>query len=252
MVQKSGCAKRNIRKMNKNIDFHSHVLPGIDDGSDGVQTSLQLLSRLADQGITTVCATSHYYRRRESIDSYIGRRAAALRQLAQAWQPGLPRLLPGAEAAFFPGIGEKENLDLLCLGDTRTLLVEMPFTSWPASVCEEVLHLALDREFRVVLAHPERYYPENQRALERLAQAGVGFQINADTLTHWSTRKTGLQLLQMTRFPALGSDSHNLTKRAPHIGQAREIVRKKLGEAFLAELDSSMNQLIRMPEMERI
>lgn len=236
--------------MDEKIDFHSHVLPGMDDGSDGVKTSLQLLRQLAAQGISTVCATSHYYRWREPFDSYISRRTAAFQQLVQDWEPELPRLLHGVEVAFFSGIGENENIDLLCLEGTRTLLVEMPFTFWSPSICDEVLSLALDREFQVVLAHPERYLPENKRSLERLAQAGIGFQVNADTLTHWNTRKTGLQLLTMTQFPALGSDSHNLGSRAPHIGQAREIVRKKLGKAFLEHLDSSMTRLLEPSGME--
>lgn len=216
----------------------------MDDGSDSVETSQRLLTCLSQQGITTVCATSHYYRRRESISRYLSRRTEAFRALAEKWSPGFPKLLPGAEVAFFPGMAENEDLSRLCLGATRTLLLEMPFTDWPASVCDEVMCLALDRGFRIVLAHPERYYQENQRALKRLSQAGVGFQVNADTLRRWSSRKTGLELLEMTEFPALGSDCHNLSSRAPHMEQAREIVKRKLGSAFLRELDGSMDELL--------
>lgn len=230
--------------MDEHIDFHSHVLPNMDDGSDSVETSLALLRELSAQGMTTVCATAHYYRRRESIDQYIARRISAFRSLSEHWSSDLPKLIPGAEIAFFPGIGEKENLSKLCLGGTRTLLVEMPFSHWPASVWEEVMHLELDRNFQVVLAHPERYTDANLQALKRLAQAGIGFQVNADTLIRWGTRKKGLELLEMTEFPALGSDCHNLTSRQPHIDKAREIMRKKKGEAFLRTLDESMEQML--------
>lgn len=232
--------------MARYIDFHSHVLPRMDDGSDSLETTYQLLTLLSDQGITTVCATSHYYRRRESIDHYLNRRAAAYRALAPQWRSSFPKLLPGAEVAFFTGIAEEAHLDRLCYGATKTLLLEMPFTDWSASVEDEVMHLALDRDFHIVLAHPERYTDsgENLRTLGRFSQAGIGFQVNADTLLHWSTRKTGLSLLEMTAHPVLGSDSHNLTSRAPHIKQARDILAKKLGEAFLRRLDRSMEDLL--------
>lgn len=232
------------------IDLHSHVLPAMDDGSDSVETSLALLRELSGQGMTTVCATSHYYRKRESIEQYIARRIQAFRTLSEHWSGDLPRLLPGAEVAFFPGMGEKENLSQLCLGGTNTLLVEMPFTQWPAAVWEETMHLALDRDFQVVLAHPERYAQENIQPLRKLAQAGVGFQVNADTLLHRSTRSTGLALLEMTQYPALGSDCHNLTSRPPRMAQARELLRKRKGDGFLRELDSTMNEFLRPMTME--
>lgn len=231
-------------KMDRKIDFHSHVLPQMDDGSDGVETSAQLLRELASQGMDTVCATSHYYRRRESIEHYIERRTEAYRKLTQVWSPDFPKLLPGAETAYFMGMAEDPYLDKLCLGGTRTLLVEMPFTDWSTLVCDEVEHLALDCDLRIVLAHPERYLRDHEKSLQRFAQAGVGFQVNADTLLHWNSRKAGLKLLEMTDFPVLGSDCHNLASRAPHIAQAREVLRKKLGEGFVQTLDSSMNELL--------
>lgn len=236
--------------MNRRIDFHSHVLPGMDDGSDSLETTSKLLGLLSDQEISTVCATSHYYRRRESIEQYLARRAEAVDSLESKLHPEFPEILLGAEVAFFSGMAEEEMLPGLCLGKTRTLLLEMPFTDWSSLVCDEVIHMALDRNFCIVLAHPERYSERNGKALERFAQAGVGFQVNADTLLHWGSRKAGIRLLEMTSFPALGTDCHNLTSRAPHMEKARKFLRKKLGDGFLQTLDSSMNALIQNAEAE--
>lgn len=232
--------------MNHVFDFHSHILPEMDDGSDNVETTVKLLRMLSEQGVTRVCATSHYYRKCGQIEDYLSCRAAACRKLEAAWNSSFPQLLLGAEVAFFSEMSEESELSSLCFERTRTLLLEMPFTEWTPIVVEEVMHLALDCDFHIVLAHPERYLyaRENVRHLEQFAQAGIGFQVNADALLRWNTRKIGLQLLQMTRFPALGSDSHNLANRAPHIGKARAYITKKLGESFLCELDSSMNELL--------
>ena len=81
----------------KIIDLHSHVLPGIDDGSQSVEMSLAMLRREAEQGVTVVCATSHYYAKHSSIPAFCERRAEALERLAAVLTDGLPRVLPAAE-----------------------------------------------------------------------------------------------------------------------------------------------------------
>ena len=79
----------------------------------------------------------------------------------------------------------------------------------------------------------------NREALKRLAELPVGFQVNAGALLHWRTRRTGLELLKMSRLPLLGSDCHNLTTRVPNLKEGRSMVERKLGEAFLRRMDEN-------------
>ena len=60
------------------IDLHSHVLPSMDDGSDSVEMSVAMLRRMGEQGVGTVCATSHYYRGNDGNETFWARRAAGL------------------------------------------------------------------------------------------------------------------------------------------------------------------------------
>ena len=60
------------------VDLHSHILPGMDDGSPDLETTRELLRRLATQGATVVCATPHYYANQEPIAAFAERREAAL------------------------------------------------------------------------------------------------------------------------------------------------------------------------------
>lgn len=53
------------------IDFHSHILPNMDDGSSGIDESLKLLQMLADQNVEKVILTSHFYRQNENIEKFI-------------------------------------------------------------------------------------------------------------------------------------------------------------------------------------
>lgn len=130
---------------------------------------------------------------------------------------------------------------MLCIENTRTLMLEMSFSVWTDFRLEEVRVLALDRGFQVVLVHPERFCFSrgNREALKRLAELPVGFQVNAGALLHWHTRRTGLELLKMSRLPLLGSDCHNLTTRVPNLKEGRSMVERKLGKAFLRRMDEN-------------
>jgi protein-tyrosine phosphatase len=113
------------------VDFHSHILPGIDDGSDCVDTSLKMLALEKAQGITHVVATPHFYPNRDNPAAFLARRAKAMEALAARMTPELPQVIPGAEVAFFRGMSQSEALVDLTLGKSKFLLVELPPAPWP-------------------------------------------------------------------------------------------------------------------------
>lgn len=229
------------------IDLHCHILPGMDDGSPDVETSLAMLRRQAEQGIGAVCATPHYYARQNDIETFCERRAAALEKLQAAWpEEGLPRVLPAAEVAFFTGISGCPDLGRLCIQGTRTLLLEMPFTEWNDFQVEEVSALVLDRGFSVVLVHPERFCASkgNRERLRQMEQLPAALQVNAETLIRWRTHRLGLQLLREAQLPLLASDCHNLTTRPPNLAEGRNIIARKLGSALLDAIDQNAGRLI--------
>lgn len=155
------------------VDLHSHVLPGMDDGSPDAASSLAMLRKQAEQGVEAVCGTSYYYAKENSIDAFCERRAAAMERLTAAGTEGLPRVLPAAETAFFSGISGCPGLERLCIQGTRTLLLEMPFMEWSDYQLEEVAALVLDRGYQVVLVHPERFCAagSNREKLRQLGEA---------------------------------------------------------------------------------
>ena len=225
------------------IELHCHVLPKMDDGSDSVEMSLEMLRREAEQGVVTVCATSHYYARQNSIAEFCARRAAAYEKLAAALPEGLPRVLLAAEVAYFPRM-EEQDLSSLCIQGTRTLMLEMPFSDWTDLQVQTVEALALDHPYNVVLVHPERFCfsRSNRHQLDRLAQLSIGLQVNAGSLLHWSTRHLALELLELAAYPLMGSDCHNLSGRPPNLREGRAVVRKKLGDDFLKQIDENAEQ----------
>lgn len=110
------------------VDFHTHILPGIDDGSKTVEESIALLRMEAEQGITHVVATPHFYARYDDPSHFLQKRDRAERLLRQEMEkyPGMPKLTVGAEVYFFRGMSECEFLPRLTIGTESCILIEMP------------------------------------------------------------------------------------------------------------------------------
>ncbi len=216
----------------------------MDDGSDSVQTSLKMLQMMATHGVDAVCATSHFYAEKMNIETYLEKRDAAWSALQQAENPLPVSVYLAAEVAYYSGISEEKNLEKLCVQGTKALLLEMPYGDWNSFQVEEVMSLAWDFGFDVVLVHPERLTmgQKNRRWLERLFD--LPMQVNAGSLRHWRTRRAALEILENTSMPLLGSDCHNLTSRAPNLWEGRNVVKHKLGTEFLDEMDDNAQKLL--------
>ena len=227
------------------IDFHSHILPGIDDGSKSSDMSLRMISALADQGVDTIAATSHYYATDRTPERFLQRRSEAFERIKGKLPEESPKILLGAEVLYFPGISRMDELPELCLEGTKLLLLEMPFTTWTENMVREVNELSHASPCTIMLAHIERYYFKQPASVwDDLLNHGVLMQANADFFLPFATRRKALRLLREGRIHLLGSDCHNTTSRAPHMAEARETIRRRLGEEILDEIDSLGRELL--------
>ncbi|MCD8195998.1 MAG: capsular polysaccharide biosynthesis protein [Lachnospiraceae bacterium] len=246
--------KEGISIKGQVIDLHTHILPEMDDGSDSLHTSAEMLHAFGEENVDVICATPHYFRSRESIARFVERRAAAAELFAGLYTPEkeeqYPQILLGAETAFFFGISECEDLDALCIEGTKTLLLEMPFRKWSSTEISEVLSLKLDRGLKVILAHPERYEfcDSNRKMLQKMMNLPMGIQVNADILLSLWSRRQGLRLLREAAWPLLGSDAHNMQERRPRLAEGRKVIAHRLGTTFLEEMDENTAWLLGIQE----
>lgn len=219
-------------------DFHSHLLPGMDDGSDSVSTSIRMLDMWRRQGIGQVIATPHFYAEHTTPERFLRRRAQARDALleALAGQADVPRLRFGAEVRFFDGISGAEALPSLCLEGTGLLLLEMPFVRWTERMLGEVEEIRM-RGIRPVIAHLERYMDFNpKKLLRRLMEMDVFIQCNAEFFLSRRTSRRAMHMLGEDWIHFLGSDAHNTTSRPPNLGDALALIEKKLGRRAIDRL----------------
>ena len=216
------------------IDFHTHVLPCVDDGSSDVKESIALLQMLKEQGLDMVIATPHFDPRGDTPKQFLDRRANAYSELTQhLCDKDLPKVFLGAEISYFYGISRVDRLVDLRIVGTKLLLIEMPMCQWSDAMVKELIELATYSDFKPVLAHIERYLGfVPQRLIERLADSGILMQINASFLSSRRTRGVAIRMIKRGYVHFLGSDCHNITSRPPKMSEAIDIIRSKLGNEF--------------------
>lgn len=227
-------------------DLHSHILPCIDDGSSSVEESVKLLQMLASQGVATACATPHFYPSRDNPQSFLERRKESYEKLSEALT-GIehPKILLGAEVAYFPGISRLKELYDLRLQDSKILLLEMTMNEWSEYVLRELTEIACMGSISLVLAHAERYRKyQKDEAWCRLLDLGVLFQSNASYFVNLKTRRKAVKQLKRNEIHFIGSDCHNLTDRAPKIAQANAVITEKLDTTYLTQMQKLFDSFV--------
>ena len=226
------------------IDIHSHFLPGMDDGSGSPEETLRMLRLSRQQGVDTIVATPHFYALQDNPDSFLKRRQEAWEKVAYDPQT-MPKVLLGAEVTYFAGLSRSEDLDKLCIGDTRLLLVEMPLRPWSRHEIEDIC--ALPRQgFLPVMAHINRYMKRGQIPTygHRLLSEGILFQSNADFFLEGMSRFRAFRMLKAGQIHFIGSDSHNMEHRISRMDEAEKVIRRKLGADALEHLDRIAEDLL--------
>ena len=221
------------------VDFHSHVLPGMDDGSKDAEQSLAMLEQAKQLGTDLMVATPHFYGDSEAPASFLKRRASAADTLLRAGYSAdkHPRLLLGAEVAYFPGIGRCDDLPRLCVAGTRMILIEMPFHPWSQTMLEDLYAVQTNLELIPVLAHIERYPDMHSASMIRtMMHRGILMQINASMADKMMTRRRALRMLLRGEVQLLGSDCHNMTTRQPGMERMLNCIRQHAPADFISQM----------------
>ncbi len=195
-------------------DVHSHILPGVDHGSQSVEESLEMLQAQLDMGISHVMCTSHVTA--ETFENTPESLTAAYEELKNAIaREGLPiNIYVSAEYRIDEyWTQEYEAGHLLPLPGNHVLL-ENSFAQELIGIDNMMFELQV-KGYRPILAHPERYryYNDRRDRYKTLHNASVKFQINILSLAGYfgkGARERALWLIQNNLCDMLGSDMHNM------------------------------------------
>lgn len=193
--------------MDLTLDYHSHILPGCDHGSDGLETSLRQVAMARAAGIQTICATPHFYPSQESLETFLDRRRACAEVLRENLDEEDPKVELGAEVLICEGMDRLEGLERLCREGTNELLLEMPFYQWPETIWDTLFQMDELRDIQIVIAHADRYPAQD---IEQLIDAGIPLQLNVECLLKPLRRRRYLAWIDAGFVHYLGSDIHML------------------------------------------
>ncbi|MBQ9518697.1 MAG: capsular polysaccharide biosynthesis protein [Firmicutes bacterium] len=231
------------------IDFHSHILPRIDDGSKSSEMSVQMLEASYAYGVDTMVATPHFYITHNTAENFEKKRSEsyeALKVRIAEYDKPLPDIILGAEVYYFRGISKYDFLDKLKIGNTNYLLLEMPFECWNERVLREVSEITEETGLIPVIAHIDRYIDLQKGTdnIDRLVSMDIPIQMNADYINGFFTRSKAIKLIKNGVVTLLGSDCHNMDSRRPNLGQALDILTKKCGADTVDTITSESRKLL--------
>lgn len=211
------------------IDIHTHLLPGVDDGSPSFDVSLPILRRFAEDGVEVVVCTPHLEASRAARAPHEDYEAIFHELRARA--PRELRLLRGWEIMIdVPDVDLRDRR--LGLGGSPAVLVEFPRMNVPAAAGRELTRLRASGIIPV-LAHPERYWGCTPDMVRTWRNAGAAIQMDAAMLLGGpNASRLARALLGEGLVDCVASDNHGDGRS---LGAARQWL-LELGATEQAEL----------------
>ncbi len=226
------------------VDFHTHILPGIDDGAPTLKKSIELITELKNQGISEIVYTPHFYPEQQNATSFFEERDKAVQFFEMA---EIPTPYVGAELYYYKGISKSDELYRFRITGTDLVLLEMPFFEWSEAETEELFDLVATRENTYILAHIERYVfgASQKKAIEALKKMGAITQVNTSFVASPQTEKLALKLIKSGMVDILASDTHSIDTRPPMFTQSFKVIEEKLGKIYAERLKENSETILR-------
>ena len=233
------------------IDVHNHLLPGIDDGAQTLDDSIELINIAVADGITHIVATPHIHPGR--FDNDINSIAVAFNKL-QNWikHTNTPITLTTAAEV-------RISVELLTLLETKSIpfigkwgeydvmLLEMPHSHiLPGS--DKLIKLLLNNNIKPLIAHPERN-KEIMAAPDKIkafTEMGCLLQVTAGSVVGRfgdKAQQVALQLCEENLTTLIATDAHNKKHRPPKLAEAYEYLSGKFGRKYMEQLQTNVATL---------
>ncbi|MHC6178760.1 tyrosine-protein phosphatase [Clostridium sp. JNZ X4-2] len=207
------------------IDIHSHILPGIDDGSKSMEETMEMLKLTEADGIENIVATSHFYR------GYYDNKWIDIKKLtgkvkAAAKKQNITLNIISSQEVMLDNhtLESYRSSEIGCIEGTSYMLVELPMMTMPKDAMNIIYELEI-KGVRPILAHPERYryIIDNPYKINEFLDEKCLIQINTGSITGIFGKKvknTARILIKNGVCSFIASDAHSIGGRCPGISRA--------------------------------
>lgn len=241
------------------VDFHSHILPGMDDGARNTDEAVSMLKALADDGVDKVVLTPHFYRHDEDINSFIKRRERAFKNLTDKLSgiDNCPALLLGAEVYYYPSLSEDEDFHKLAIEGTDYILLELPFERFYRKFFDGYKNFISNCKQKLIIAHIEKYmdYGNTIDEISDVLSFGKSLcQMNCDSIAKIGLfgKSNARKLIENDFISIIGTDAHNMKDRQPLFGKAENKIISKFGVDEFERLCQNSEMILANEDVCRI
>lgn len=238
------------------IDTHCHILPGIDDGAESWEDSLEMARAAVSEGITTIIATPHHHDGRY-MNNYLNVHKLVNIINDKLGKEEIPLVvLPGQEVRNYSRmIEDYEKGHTIGLNDSRYMLIEFPSSKVPSSF-EDIFHELKLKGVVPIIAHPERNaeiasHPER---LAELIEQGALAQVTAHSINGGfgtKVQRIALDLCCCNLVQIVASDAHGLRKRPFGLREAYTHLETSIGKDAVEEMKQRAAAIVNNETIER-
>lgn len=238
------------------IDMHTHILPGIDDGSSSTAESLEIIRFLMSKGIDTIILTPHYYSYEKTIAKFLEDRENAYSSLQECLNINNVtnlNLKLGAEVLLDVDLQYNEDITKLAIEGTDYILLEMPYRIWEDWIYEAVQNITAKYKLKVIIPHIERYVDIHNDIVyinELLELPDVYAQMNIGDLVSSSKKSISKKMLTNNYIQFLGTDIHT-PAQMQRITEGIEVLNTKLDTPLMQMLNANSHKLIHNQSIEK-
>lgn len=231
------------------IDIHCHILPGLDDGAQNLNDSLDMARAAVSNGIHKVVATPHHKTSRyNNPKSAIVEKVNELNELLQENQVPLEVLLGQGVRVFGDFVEDFKNEQILTVNLQNYVLVELPSNHVP-SYTEQLFYDIQMNGLTPIIVHPERnsQIVEQPDKLFNLIEKGALSQITASSITGdlgKKIQKFSFRLIDANLTHFIATDAHNITSRPFNLAEAYDVVEKEYGIDFVDMFIENAEQMV--------
>ncbi len=222
------------------IDFHSHILPGVDDGARTEDESRQMIIEAKQYGFEKVISTSHYAVDCYEVPEY--KRKTLLEELK--YTKDIPELYLGSEVFItFNILNLLKEFKASTINGTRYVLFELPLRRHFPNY-KDIINNLINNDYKLILAHPERYseVQDNFDILHELSDMGVLFQSNFGSfvgLYGLGAKSTVKKMLSKELISFMGTDVHRPGHSYPLVPKALRKMSKIASEEYIERITNS-------------
>lgn len=223
------------------VDTHCHILPGVDDGSQSMETTLKMIKIAAEEGVTHMIATPHFKKDRHNASpATIEKLVAEVQKLSDDNSLGLT-ILPGNEIMFFSDMEEAfDEGKLTTMNHSDYLMIEF-YPDDDYSRIKRAVEMTQSLGLHPVIAHAERFAElrKDIRKIEELKNQGSLIQVNASSIVGeqgFGTKMFVKKLLKNELIDFVGTDAHHYEKRAPHMEKCANYLESKVSAEYASAI----------------